>query len=51
VRWAVVMGAAPPVGAAISARSMGKRADFHSARLQRTFAELHFASLKAPRST
>lgn len=50
-RWAVVMGAAPLVGAAVRARSMGKRADFHSARLQRTFAELHFATLKAPRST
>lgn len=50
-RWAVVMGAAPLVGAAVRARSMGKRVDFRSARLQRSFSELHFASLKAPRST
>lgn len=49
-RWIVVMAAAPPVGAAVRARSMGKRADFRSARLQRSFTELHFAALN-PRST
>lgn len=48
-RWAVVMGDAPPVGAAITVHSMGRRAQFHSSRLQRTFAELHFATLEAPR--
>lgn len=50
-RWAVVMGAAPPVGAAISVRSMGTRAEFRSQRLGRTFAGLHFATLKPERST
>jgi hypothetical protein len=42
-RWVVLMGAAPPLGASAQVVSMGRRADFRSARLGREFAELHFA--------
>ncbi|MCY1059582.1 hypothetical protein [Nannocystis sp. SCPEA4] len=46
LRWAVVMGAAPPVGADVALTSTARRTDFHSPRLGRDFAELHFAVIR-----
>jgi len=43
LRWAVVLGAAPPVDADVALVSTGRRTDFHSPRLGRDFAVLHFA--------
>ncbi|WP_428265522.1 hypothetical protein [Haliangium sp.] len=46
-RWVVVMGApAADRGDEIEVVAMGTRQDFHSRRLDRTFAELTFASLR-----
>ncbi|MFY0534209.1 hypothetical protein [Nannocystis pusilla] len=46
LRWAVVLGDAPPVGADVALTSTSRRTDFHSPRLGRDFAELHFAILR-----
>ncbi|WAS91273.1 hypothetical protein [Nannocystis punicea] len=46
LRWAVVLGDAPPVGADVALTSTARRTDFHSPRLRRDFAELHFAVLR-----
>jgi hypothetical protein len=46
LRWAVVMGAAPPLGADVALISTVRRTDFHSPRLRRDFAELHFATVR-----
>ncbi|WP_434425067.1 hypothetical protein [Nannocystis pusilla] len=46
LRWAVVLGDAPPVGADVALTSTARRTDFHSPRLGRDFAELHFAILR-----
>lgn len=40
--WAVTLGDAPPVGTPVQVRSMGRRTNFHSRRLERTFPELVF---------
>lgn len=40
--WAVTVGDAPPPGAPVQVRSMGRRTNFHSSRLSRTFPELVF---------
>ncbi|PCC68664.1 hypothetical protein SAMN02745121_05340 [Nannocystis exedens] len=46
LRWAVVLGDAPPLGADVALTSTARRTDFHSPRLGRDFAELHFAVLR-----
>ena len=46
LRWVVVMGAAPAVGAEIRVRSHGRRRDFVSRRLGRSFAELDFVAIE-----
>ncbi|WP_437521253.1 hypothetical protein WME79_28705 [Sorangium sp. So ce726] len=40
--WAVTVGDAPPPGTPVQVRSMGRKANFHSRRLARTFPELVF---------
>ncbi|WP_437967141.1 hypothetical protein WMF04_47620 [Sorangium sp. So ce260] len=40
--WAVTLGGGHPVGARVSLRSFGRRTDFASRRLQRTFPVLVF---------
>jgi hypothetical protein len=40
--WAVTLGRGKAVGARVSVRSVGHRAQFYSPRLQRTFPELVF---------
>ncbi|XXX72860.1 hypothetical protein WMF30_34950 [Sorangium sp. So ce134] len=40
--WAVTVGDAPPPGTPVQVRSMGRRTNFHSSRLARTFPELVF---------
>ena len=40
--WVVTLGDSPPVGAVIEGRSYGQRLNFHSPRLGRRFARLHF---------
>ncbi|WP_437730435.1 hypothetical protein [Sorangium sp. So ce1335] len=40
--WAVTLGDAPPPGTPVEVRSMGRRTNFHSRRLERTFPELVF---------
>jgi hypothetical protein len=40
--WAVTVGDAPPPGAQVEVRSMGRRTNFHSRRLARTFPDLVF---------
>ncbi|KYF82009.1 hypothetical protein [Sorangium sp. So ce388] len=40
--WVVTLGDAPPPGTPVQVRSMGRRTDFHSRRLERTFPELVF---------
>ena len=43
--WAVTLGRAPPPGSRVRVRSFGRRSDFYSARLQRTFPELVFGTV------
>ncbi len=45
LRWVVVMGPAPAVGAELRVRSHGRRRDFVSRRLGRSFAELDFVAI------
>ena len=40
------MGPGPAVGQTVDARVFGRQTDFRSRRLDRTFAELAFVSLK-----
>jgi hypothetical protein len=40
--WVVTLGDGHPAGAQVKVRSMGRRADFRSNRLQRTFPGLVF---------
>ncbi|WP_437596008.1 hypothetical protein [Sorangium sp. So ce590] len=40
--WAVTVGDAPPPGTPVQVRSMGRKTNFHSSRLSRTFPELVF---------
>lgn len=40
--WAVTLGKGEPAGARVKVRSMGRRTNFRSNRLQRTFDELVF---------
>jgi hypothetical protein len=42
--WIVVMGRAPAVGQSARLTLWGAAADFHSSRLERTFASLRFAT-------
>ncbi|SFE65527.1 hypothetical protein SAMN02745121_05026 [Nannocystis exedens] len=43
LRWVVLMGAAPAIGASARVVGVGRRENFRSPRLGREFAELHFA--------
>lgn len=43
--WAVTLGRGQPQGARVNIRSYGRRTDFRSARLQRTFPELVFGTV------
>ncbi|WP_437274895.1 hypothetical protein WME90_26995 [Sorangium sp. So ce375] len=40
--WAVTVGDAPPPGTPVQVRSMGRKTNFHSRRLARTFPDLVF---------
>ncbi|WP_437585818.1 hypothetical protein [Sorangium sp. So ce1000] len=40
--WAVTVGDAPPPGTSVQVRSMGRKMNFHSRRLARTFPDLVF---------
>ena len=44
-RWLVTIGGGHPAGTKVTARSFARRQDFHSRRLDRTFAELLFGIL------
>lgn len=41
-QWAVTLGKGAPVGTRVRVRSFGRRTEFHSPRLKRTFPELVF---------
>jgi hypothetical protein len=43
--WAVTLGRAAPEGARVRVRSFGRRSNFYSARLRRTFPELIFGAV------
>jgi hypothetical protein len=46
LRWVATTGAGVPVGSAVSVDSFGTRKDFYSRRLDRSFPELEFASVR-----
>ena len=46
LRWVAVMGPGEPPGRTVVVHAMGMRTDFHSARLDRDFAELFFATVQ-----
>lgn len=46
--WVVTLGGGSPPGAQVSVRSMGRRTDFYSSRLKRTFPELIFGIISRP---
>jgi hypothetical protein len=46
--WVVTLGGGSPPGAPVKVRSMGRRADFYSSRLKRTFPELIFGIISRP---
>ncbi|WP_437521215.1 hypothetical protein WME79_28635 [Sorangium sp. So ce726] len=47
--WAVTLGSGQPVGARVSVRSFGRRTEFTSRRLQRTFPVLVFGVVSPAR--
>ena len=48
--WAVTLGSGQPVGARVSVRSFGRRTEFASRRLQRTFPVLVFGVVSPVRA-